>query len=86
MQFSLRSSFEGLRFHDLRHQAITELAEKGVPEQTLMGIAGHVSRRMLDHYSHARLAAKRSALDSLTSQSTSQNDKTAETAAVTASF
>jgi integrase len=82
----LRSSFEGLRFHDLRHQAITELAEKGVPEQTLMGIAGHVSRRMLDHYSHARLAAKRSALDSLTSQSTSQNEKTAQTAAVTASF
>src|SRR5262249_39461118 len=25
----LKSQFEGLRFHDLRHQAITELAEKG---------------------------------------------------------
>jgi len=71
----LKSSFEGLRFHDLRHQAITELAEQGVPEQTLMGIAGHVSRRMLDHYSHARLAAKRTALDGLTSQSTAQNEK-----------
>jgi integrase len=32
----VRSQFEGLRFHDLRHQAITELAEKGVLEQTLM--------------------------------------------------
>jgi Phage integrase family len=74
----LKSPFDGLRFHDLRHQAITELAEKGVPEQTLMGIAGHVSRRMLDHYSHARLAAKRAALDGLTSQSTSQIKKLAE--------
>jgi len=67
----VKSPFIGLRFHDLRHQAITELAEQGVPEQTLMGIAGHVSRRMLDHYSHARLAAKRTALDGLTSQSAS---------------
>jgi len=82
----LKSPFEGLRFHDLRHQAITELAENGVPEQTLMGIAGHVSRRMLDHYSHARLAAKRTALDGLTSQSTSQNEKTAEEPAARASF
>src|SRR5262245_24911474 len=69
---------EGLRFHDLRHQAITELAERGVPEQTLMGIASHVSRRTLEHYSHAKLAAKRTALDGLTSQSTSQSVKPAE--------
>src|SRR5262249_9899369 len=32
----LRSPLHGLRFHDLRHQAITELAEKGTPEQTIM--------------------------------------------------
>src|SRR5262245_151291 len=82
----IKSEFDGLRFHDLRHQAITELAEKGVPEQTLMGIAGHVSRRMLDHYSHARLAAKRAALDALTSQSTSQNQKPAEAGSVSDSF
>ena len=42
----------GLRFHDLRHHCITRLAEAGVPEQTLMSIAGHVSREMLEHYSH----------------------------------
>src|SRR5262245_32948224 len=82
----IKSPFEGLRFHDLRHQVITELAEKGVPEQTLMGIAGHVSRRMLDHYSHARLAAKRAALDALTSQSTSQNEKPAEAGSASNSF
>lgn len=42
----------GLRFHDLRHHSITRLAEAGVPEQTLMSIAGHVSKEMLEHYSH----------------------------------
>src|SRR5437899_2305588 len=33
-----------LRFHDLRHQAITELGEKGTPEATVMALAGHLSR------------------------------------------
>jgi integrase len=82
----VKSPLAGLRFHDLRRQPITELAEKGVPEQTLMGIAGHVSRRMLDHYSHARLAAKRAALDALASQSASQNEKPAEASSPNDSF
>jgi len=30
-----------------------------------MAIAGHVSRKMLEHYSHIRLAAKRRALEGL---------------------
>lgn len=55
----------GLRFHDMRHQCITELAEQGHADQTIMAIAGHLSRRMLEHYSHIRLDAKRKALDSL---------------------
>jgi integrase len=37
----------GLRFHDLRHQAITEMAEAGASDATLMAVAGHMSRRML---------------------------------------
>jgi len=55
----------GLRFHDLRHQAITELAESGAPDATLAAVAGHLSREMLEHYSHVRMAAKREALDKL---------------------
>jgi integrase len=54
-----------LRFHDLRHHSITKLAEAGVPEQTLMAIGGHVSKSMLEHYSHIRLMAKRAAVDAL---------------------
>src|ERR1700730_4448507 len=60
-----RSRASGLRFHDLRHHAITELAESSSSDQTIMAIAGHVSPKMLAHYSHIRLAAKRKALDAL---------------------
>ena len=63
----LKSSLAGLRFHDLRHHAITELAESQASDQTVMAIAGHVSTKMLAHYSHVRLDAKRCALGALSS-------------------
>jgi hypothetical protein len=59
------SSTAGLRFHDLRPHAITELAESFASDQTIMSIAGHVSQRMLAHYSHVRLENRRKALDAL---------------------
>ena len=34
---------------------------------TIMAIAGRLSQRMLEHYSHIRLEAKRRALDALSS-------------------
>lgn len=48
-----------------RHHAVTELAEMGHSDQTIMSIAGHVGREMLDHYSHIRITAKRRALEAL---------------------
>ena len=62
-----KAGLKGFRFHDLRHQAITELAEAGVTDATLMSISGHMSKRMLDHYSHVRTENKRIALDGLQS-------------------
>jgi integrase len=62
---NVKSSLAGLRFHDLRHHAITELAESQTSDQTIMSIAGHVSPKMLAHYSHVRLDAKRKALGAL---------------------
>jgi serine-type anaerobic sulfatase-maturating enzyme len=47
------------------HQSITEMAEAGVPEAAMQSIAGHLSKKMLDHYSHVRLAAKRQAVEAL---------------------
>jgi integrase len=53
------------RWHDNRHTLITELAESGVADQTIMDIAGHVSHQMLKHYSHIRMEAKRKALEGI---------------------
>jgi integrase len=58
-------SLERLRFHDARHHAITELAETAASDSVIRSIAGHVSQKMLEHYSHVRLEAKRRALDAL---------------------
>lgn len=55
----------GLRFHDIRHTVVTELLEAGVPDHVVESITGHVSRKMLEHYSHIRGRNKRDALDQL---------------------
>jgi integrase len=60
-----KSPLSGLRFHDLRHTSITMISESQASDSTLLAIAGHVSRKMLEHYSHIRMAAKRIALDAL---------------------
>lgn len=56
-----------LRFHDMRHQAITELAENGASDATIQALAGHLSPEMVRHYSHVRMHAKREAIDQLSS-------------------
>ena len=54
------------RWHDNRHTFITNLAESGeASDETIRQIAGHVSNRMLRHYSHIGMEAKRRAVDSL---------------------
>lgn len=59
------AGLRGLRFHDLRHTVVTRLLEAGEPDHVVESITGHLSRRMLEHYSHIRLTAKRAALDRL---------------------
>jgi integrase len=48
-----RAGVPGLRFHDLRHEAISRFFERGltIPEVTL--ISGHRDARMLFRYTHA---------------------------------
>ena len=60
-----KAGLPGFRFHDLRHSAITQLAENGASDSTIMAIAGHVNRRMLERYSHVRMEAKRKAIEAL---------------------
>ena len=64
----VKSPLAGLRFHDLRHHAITELAESQTSDSTIMALAGHVSRKMLEHYSHVRHDAKRDAVNLLSAK------------------
>ena len=60
-----KTGMQWLRPHDLRHQAITRMLEVGSPEKTVQDIAGHVSRKMMEHYSHIRMPAKLAVLDAI---------------------
>lgn len=59
------------RLHDLRHSFCTKMAEAGVPESTMQSIMGHMSRAMLERYSHIRVQARRDAIDALESRHSS---------------
>ena len=54
------------RWHDLRHTFITRLLENpSASEETIRSLAGHVSKRILERYSHIRTEAKRAAIATL---------------------
>jgi integrase len=53
------------RLHDLRHTFVSNLAERQNTDQTIMALAGHLSRKMMDRYSHVRNEAKRRAVEGL---------------------
>jgi len=53
------------RIHDLRHHFISALAQTQTPDATIQAISGHLSRKMLEHYSHVRLESKRRAVATL---------------------
>ena len=52
-----------LRIHDLRHTAITRMAEAGVPIPVILSMAGHISVRMQQHYTSVSEYAKRCAVE-----------------------
>ncbi len=43
-----------LRFHDLRHEAVSRLVEAGLGDQEVAAISGHKSMQMLMRYTHLR--------------------------------
>jgi integrase len=63
------------RLHDLRHTFATGLAERGVPESTMLALMGHMSRSMLERYSHIRMAAKRDAVSGIRLRLAEQNSE-----------
>ena len=60
-------------WHDLRHTFISTLAETGSTDTEIMAMAGHVSKRMLERYSHARNSRKRDAIDRAFNRKRSKN-------------
>jgi integrase len=50
------------RWHDMRHTFISRMGENRVADQTLLALAGQLSRKMLERYSHARNESKRAAV------------------------
>jgi hypothetical protein len=63
-----------------RRSCLTKLAESQASEQTLMAIiAGHVSRKTIEHYSHIRMEAKRRATDAIVEGAVNQNVNQATT-------
>ncbi|QMV19738.1 tyrosine-type recombinase/integrase [Granulicella sp. 5B5] len=53
------------RLHDLRHHFLTNLSETQTSDSTILAIAGHLSRKMLERYSHIRSKAKRAAVEAM---------------------
>src|SRR3990167_5143680 len=57
-----------LRFHDLRHEAVSRLVEGGLSDQEVSAISGHKSMQMLKRYTHLRAEDLVSKLDKLTNE------------------
>ena len=55
----------GLRFHDLRHSALTNLVEAGASEEEAMAVSGHSDPQVFQRYSHLRQARKIETLERL---------------------
>ena len=59
------AGLSGLRFHDLRHTFITEMVERGVPLGVIQTFVGHLSTRMVRHYTHISTGAAKEAVAKL---------------------
>ncbi len=49
-----RANIDGIRFHDLRHEATSRLFEKGLNVMEVAAITGHKTLDMLKRYTHLR--------------------------------
>ena len=63
-----RAGIADLRFHDLRHEAVSRLVEAGLGDQEVAAISGHKSMQMLKRYTHLRAEDLVDRLDQLVGQ------------------
>ena len=57
-----RAGIDDLRFHDLRHEAVSRLFEKGLNIPEVSTVSGHRDPRMLFKYTHPKVQAIREKL------------------------
>jgi integrase len=50
-----RSRIDDLRFHDLRHEAVSRFFEKGLNVMEVASISGHKTLQMLKRYTHMQV-------------------------------
>ena len=62
------TQLKNLRFHDLRHEAVSRLVEAGLGDQEVAAISGHKSMQMLKRYTHLRAEDLVERLDQLLGQ------------------
>ena len=60
-----KAGFPALRFHSLRHTFITHMVELGAPIGVIQTFVGHMSARMVRHYTHISTGAVRKAVEML---------------------
>ena len=51
-----RAQIEDFRFHDLRHEAVSSLFERGFNTMEVASVSGHKTLQMLKRYTHLRAA------------------------------
>jgi len=56
---------QNARIHDIRHKAITDMLEAGIPVAKVKTAVGHSETSTTDGYSHLQISATREALESL---------------------
>jgi integrase len=54
VRLTARLKFENLHFHDLRHEAISRLVERGLNLMEVAAISGHATLNMLKRYTHLK--------------------------------
>ncbi len=59
------TGFHELSPHDLRFHCITRMLENDVNPETVIAIAGHVSRKMMEYYAHQRTRVKYAAVQAI---------------------
>jgi integrase len=54
LDIKARMGMKDLKFHDLRHEAVSRFVEAGLSDQEVSAISGHKSMQTLKRYTHLR--------------------------------